>query len=90
MSNLDLIASSFRFRAVLDKMDIVTRVNSAALIQGETGTGAVVQTMECFRRTDDGLLFLNEAGGLRIELQPKRVRCRRLPHPHHFRHHLRR
>jgi formate hydrogenlyase transcriptional activator len=36
------IGSSTRFRAVLDEINIVARVNSAVLIQGETGTGKEV------------------------------------------------
>jgi len=35
----DLIGSSPRFRAVLDEIDVVATVDSAVLIQGETGTG---------------------------------------------------
>jgi len=39
MASLDLIGSSGRFRALLDNVDMVARVDSAVLIQGETGTG---------------------------------------------------
>jgi transcriptional regulator with GAF, ATPase, and Fis domain len=35
----DLIGSSAKFRALLDKIDLVAPVNSAVLIQDETGTG---------------------------------------------------
>jgi formate hydrogenlyase transcriptional activator len=38
----DLIGSSATFRALLDKIDLVAPVNSAVLIQGETGTGKEV------------------------------------------------
>src|SRR5512134_3609365 len=36
---LDLIGSSENFRAMLDNLDMVAPVDSAVLIQGETGTG---------------------------------------------------
>ena len=39
---LDLIGSSSTFRAVLDNVDMVASVDSAVLIQGETGTGKEV------------------------------------------------
>jgi formate hydrogenlyase transcriptional activator len=39
MANLELIGSSAKFRAVLDDIDMVAPVDSAVLIQGETGTG---------------------------------------------------
>jgi formate hydrogenlyase transcriptional activator len=39
---LDLIDSSARFRAVLDRINTVAPVDSAVLIQGETGTGKEV------------------------------------------------
>ena len=42
MSKLDLIGSSAKFRAVLDRIDMVAPVDSAVLIQGETGTGKEV------------------------------------------------
>jgi len=42
MANLDLIGSSATFRAVLDEIDMVAPVDSAVLIQGETGTGKEV------------------------------------------------
>src|SRR5712671_6232836 len=42
MATLDLIGSSARFRALLDNIDMVAPVNSAVLIQGETGTGKEV------------------------------------------------
>ena len=42
MTNLDLIGSSPKFRAVLSQMDMVAPVDSAVLIQGETGTGKEV------------------------------------------------
>ena len=38
----DLIGSSARFRAVLDEINMVAPVDSAVLIQGETGTGKEV------------------------------------------------
>ena len=39
MSNLDLIGDSAKFRALLNNVDMVAPVDSAVLIQGETGTG---------------------------------------------------
>ena len=42
MSKLDLIGRSAKFRAVLDRINIVAPVDSAVLIQGETGTGKEV------------------------------------------------
>ncbi len=42
MATLDLIGSSPRFRAVLTDVDRVAPVDSAVLIQGETGTGKEV------------------------------------------------
>jgi formate hydrogenlyase transcriptional activator len=42
MSNPDLIGSSRKFRAVLDDINVVAPVDSAVLIQGETGTGKEV------------------------------------------------
>lgn len=42
MANLDLIGSSTTFRALLDKVNMVAPVDSAVLIQGETGTGKEV------------------------------------------------
>src|SRR5688572_9037352 len=42
MASLDLIGSSAKFRALLDNIDMVARVDSAVLIQGETGTGKEV------------------------------------------------
>jgi len=42
MAMLDLIGSSTTFRALLDKVDMVAPVDSAVLIQGETGTGKEV------------------------------------------------
>jgi formate hydrogenlyase transcriptional activator len=39
MANLDLIGDSAQFRALLDNVDIVAPVDSAVLIEGETGTG---------------------------------------------------
>jgi len=38
MSTLELIGFSARFRTVLDQLNMVTPVESAVLIQGETGT----------------------------------------------------
>ncbi len=37
-----LIGSSAKFRAVVDQLNIVAPVDSAVLIQGETGTGKEV------------------------------------------------
>src|SRR6202789_1080845 len=42
MAAFDLIGSSERFRAVLDQINIVAPVDSAVLVQGETGTGKEV------------------------------------------------
>jgi formate hydrogenlyase transcriptional activator len=42
VSKLDLIGSSEKFRAVLDRIDMVAPVDSAVMIQGETGTGKEV------------------------------------------------
>src|SRR5882724_5169805 len=42
MAVLDLIGSSAKFRALLDNIDMVAPVDSAVLIQGETGTGKEV------------------------------------------------
>ena len=42
MSSLQLIGSSERFRTVLDRINTVAPVDSAVLIQGETGTGKEV------------------------------------------------
>jgi formate hydrogenlyase transcriptional activator len=42
MSTLELIGSSARFRTVLDQINMVAPVESAVLIQGETGTGKEV------------------------------------------------
>jgi len=42
MAVLDLIGSSERFQAVLDEIKMVAPVDSAVLIQGETGTGKEV------------------------------------------------
>jgi formate hydrogenlyase transcriptional activator len=42
MPTLELIGSSPRFRSVLDQIKMVAPVNSAVLIQGETGTGKEV------------------------------------------------
>ena len=42
MATLDLIGSSENFRALLDNIDMVAPVDSAVLIQGETGTGKEV------------------------------------------------
>jgi len=42
MASLDLIGSSASFRALLDNIDMVAPVDSAVLIQGETGTGKEV------------------------------------------------
>src|SRR5580658_6746227 len=42
MATLDLIGSSAKFRALLNNIDMVAPVDSAVLIQGETGTGKEV------------------------------------------------
>src|SRR5277367_2711123 len=42
MTTLDLIGSSARFRALLNDVELVAPVDSAVLIQGETGTGKEV------------------------------------------------
>lgn len=42
MANIDLIGSSAKFRALRDNIDLVAPVDSAVLIQGETGTGKEV------------------------------------------------
>ena len=42
MASLDLIGSSAKFRALLDSIEMVAPVDSAVLIQGETGTGKEV------------------------------------------------
>ena len=42
MSNIGLIGSSAEFRTVLDRINMVAPVDSAVLIQGETGTGKEV------------------------------------------------
>jgi len=42
MTNLDLIGSSPKFRAVLTEVEKVAPVDSAVLVQGETGTGKEV------------------------------------------------
>jgi formate hydrogenlyase transcriptional activator len=42
MATLDLIGSSASFRTVLDRINIVASVDSAVLVQGETGTGKEV------------------------------------------------
>jgi len=42
MSTLQLIGSCAKFRAVLDRIEMVAPVDSAVMIQGETGTGKEV------------------------------------------------
>jgi formate hydrogenlyase transcriptional activator len=42
MATLNLVGSSAKFRALLDNIDLVAPVDSAVLIQGETGTGKEV------------------------------------------------
>jgi formate hydrogenlyase transcriptional activator len=39
MSNSELIGSSAKFRALLDEVNLVAKVDSTVLIEGETGTG---------------------------------------------------
>jgi len=42
MATLNLVGSSAKFRALLENVDLVAPVDSAVLIQGETGTGKEV------------------------------------------------
>jgi transcriptional regulator with GAF, ATPase, and Fis domain len=42
MPTFDLIGSSAKFRVVLDQINMVAPVDSAVLVQGETGTGKEV------------------------------------------------
>src|ERR1700675_336042 len=42
MATLNLVGSSAKFRALLDNVDLIAPVDSAVLIQGETGTGKEV------------------------------------------------
>jgi formate hydrogenlyase transcriptional activator len=42
MPTFDLIGSSAKFQAVLDQINMVAQVDSAVLVQGETGTGKEV------------------------------------------------
>jgi transcriptional regulator with GAF, ATPase, and Fis domain len=42
MATLELIGTSPKFRALLNDIDMVAPVDSAVLIQGETGTGKEV------------------------------------------------
>ena len=42
MATFDLIGSSAKFRGVLDQINMVAPVDSAVLVQGETGTGKEV------------------------------------------------
>lgn len=42
MANFNLIGSSDKFRVVLNQIEMIAPVNSAVLIQGETGTGKEV------------------------------------------------
>lgn len=42
MHTIDLIGTSAKFRAVLDRINMVASVDSAVMIQGETGTGKEV------------------------------------------------
>lgn len=42
MATLNLVGSSAKFRALLDNVELVAPVDSAVLIQGETGTGKEV------------------------------------------------
>ena len=39
MAIVNLVGASAKFRALLDESDVVARVDSTVLIQGETGTG---------------------------------------------------
>jgi len=42
MPTLEIIGSNAKFRDLLENIDLVAPVNSAALIQGETGTSKEV------------------------------------------------
>jgi formate hydrogenlyase transcriptional activator len=62
MSIRDLIGSSANFLALLENIDLVARVDSAVLIQGETGTGKEVvarQIHEASRRRKNRFVALN-------------------------------
>src|SRR5579863_2776028 len=62
MTNLDLIGSSAKFRALLQDVERVAPVDSAVLIQGETGTGKEVIARaihEASPRRKHGFVALN-------------------------------
>ena len=62
MTTLDLIGSSPKFRALLTQVEMVAPVDSAVLIQGETGTGKEVIARaihEASPRRDHGFVALN-------------------------------
>src|SRR5271155_1533783 len=62
MNTLDLIGSSPKFRAVLNQINLVAPVDSAVLIQGETGTGKEVIARaihEASPRCDQRFVALN-------------------------------
>jgi formate hydrogenlyase transcriptional activator len=62
MATIDLIGSSPKFRALLNDIDMVAPVDSAVLIQGETGTGkeVVARTIhEASRRRKNRFVALN-------------------------------
>ena len=62
MALLDLVGSSAKFRALLDDIDMVAPVDSAVLIQGETGTGkeVIARTIhEASRRRKNRFVALN-------------------------------
>ena len=120
MAISDLIGSSSRFRALISNIELVGPLDSAVLLQGETGTGkeliaralhdlsprksrtfvklncaaiptglleselfghekgaftgAVAQKIGRFELAHQGTLFLDEAGDIPLELQPKLLR----------------
>jgi formate hydrogenlyase transcriptional activator len=62
MTTLDLIGSSPKFRALLTQVEMVAPVDSAVLIQGETGTGKEVIARaihEASPRRNHGFVALN-------------------------------
>jgi len=62
MATIDLIGSSPKFRALLNDIDMVAAVDSAVLIQGETGTGKEVVARaihEASRRRKNRFVALN-------------------------------
>jgi formate hydrogenlyase transcriptional activator len=62
MSTLELIGSSAKFRTVLDRINMIAPVDSAVLIQGETGTGkeVIAQAIhEAGRRRQNSFVAVN-------------------------------